>query len=145
MPAASSPALPRRWRPLGTRLAGWFFFGVLCLVSLAAWILLGDLRSRFEPASVVVVFLMYAATAVVVHALTRCRLDATEQGLVVVNGYRRREFDWAQAVSLTMPPGAPWAILDLADGTSVSVVALQATDGARARTALREVRALLER
>ena len=44
-----------------------------------------------------------------------------------------------------MPRGAPWASLDLADGTAASVMALQATDGERALTGVRQLRSLLER
>ncbi len=34
-----------------------------------------------------------------------------------------------------LPPGAPWATLDLADGTTISAMAFQGSDGARAQTA----------
>jgi hypothetical protein len=44
-----------------------------------------------------------------------------------------------------MPPGAPWVTLDLADGTAVPAMGIQASDGGRARLALRELRALIER
>jgi len=147
MPAASDPraTLPRTWRPLGTRLAGLFFFGVLVLVSAIAWLSLGDLRGRFSTASTVIVLLIYVAMGVVVHSLVRCRVEATERGLTVVNGYRTRQFTWPELVAVTMPEGAPWAVLDLADGTAVSVLAVQASDGERARDAVRSLRELIER
>lgn len=144
MPADSD--LPRRWRPLGTRFAAWFLYGALLLISGASWVLLGeDIRSRIHPASGVIVLILYAMGGAVVFALARCRVDATEQGLVVINGYRRRELAWAQVLGITMPVGAPWAVLDLADGTSVSVIAIQASDGPRARDAVHDIRALIDR
>ena len=52
------------------------------------------------------------------YALVRSRVVAETDRLVVVNGYRRREYDWAEVLAVHLPPGAPWAVLDLADGTS---------------------------
>lgn len=146
MPADSElPALPRRWRPLGTRLAGWFLYAALVFISVFAWWALGaEIRGRFNLGQVLTIYAMYAGTGAVVHALTRSRLDATERGLVVVNGYRRREFTWPEALGITMPQGAPWATLDLADGTSVPVMGIQASDGERAKRALREARSLID-
>jgi hypothetical protein len=65
--------------------------------------------------------------------------------LVVVNGYKRRELAWAEVVAVHLPPGAPWAVLDLADGTSLPAMGIQGSDGARAKRAVRELRALLAR
>jgi len=64
---------------------------------------------------------------------------------VVVNGYRRREYEWAEIVAVHLPPGAPWMTLDLSDGTTASALGIQGSDGARARTAVRQLRALLDR
>jgi len=77
---------------------------------------------------------------VLVHALTRSRVVAREERLIVVNGYRRREFEWAQVVAVNFPRGAPWPNLDLADGTNVPAMGIQASDGGRARTAARQLR-----
>jgi hypothetical protein len=82
---------------------------------------------------------------VLVHALIRSRVQATTERLVVVNGYKRREFAWEQVVAARMPPGAPWVTLDLADGTTVPAMGIQASDGGRARAALRDLRALIDR
>jgi hypothetical protein len=63
--------------------------------------------------------------------------------LVVVNGYVRHEFAWPQIVAARLPPGAPWVTLDLADGETASVLAIQGSDGDRARRAVRELKALV--
>ena len=42
-----------------------------------------------------------------------------------------------------LPPGAPWVTLDLADGETASVLAIQGSDGNRARIALRELKSLV--
>jgi hypothetical protein len=81
----------------------------------------------------------------VAYALMRSRVVAEDERLVVVNGYKRREFDWPEVLAVRLPPGAPWATLDLADGTTVPAMGIQGSDGQRARTAVRELRALLDR
>ena len=45
-------------------------------------------------------------------------------GLTVVNGYRKRHLEWAQVVSVQLPPGAPWPSLDLDDGTTISAMGI---------------------
>jgi hypothetical protein len=147
MPAVSEPPpLPHRWRPLGVRLAGWFFGTLLVVVCAAMWVGLGaELRARFNPAEVGTMLGLVVALLVGLHALMRCRLDASQDGLTVVNGYRSRRLDWAQVVSVHLPPGAPWAVLDLVDGTTVSAMGIQGSDGQRARAAVQELRALLDR
>ena len=61
----------------------------------------------------------------------------------MVNGYRRHDYEWAEVLAVHLPPGAPWAVLDLADGTSQSAMGIQGSDGARAQRAVRELRLLL--
>ena len=79
------------------------------------------------------------------HALTRSRIEAHQDRLVVVNGYRRREYAWAQVVAVHLPPGAPWVTLDLADGETVAAMGIQGSDGARAQQAARHLRQLVAR
>ena len=148
MPAASepdrAPSLPHTWRPLGVRMAG-IGLGVMLLVVCAfAWFGFDDeTRARFSPFQrgtlVFLGALFYAAG----YAMARSRVVAEEQKLVVVNGYRRREYEWAEVLAVHLPPGAPWAVLDLADGTSQAAMGIQGSDGSRARRAVGELRALL--
>lgn len=145
MPADSEEvALPRTWRPFGVRLAGAALGGGLLVICLFAWIGLPDeVRDEFtlfqRGTLVALGLLAFSAW----FALVRSRAVATDAGLTVVNGYKRREFEWAELVAVRLPPGAPWATLDLADGTTCAVMAIQGSDGARARRALLELRSLL--
>jgi hypothetical protein len=149
MPAASDGdvvALPHTWRPLGVRLAVIIFGGMLVLICAFAWFAFDpSVRARFtffQRSTLVFLGLLAGAVG---HALARSRLVADEVGLTVVNGYRRHVYDWAQVVAIRLPPGAPWASLDLADGTTMSVLAIQGSDGDRAHAAVRGVRALIDR
>jgi hypothetical protein len=146
MPAVSEPALPHTWRPLGVRLAVLFFGGLLAVVCVAGWIAVGaDVRAKvsfFQNATMV---LIAAVAVAVAWALVRCRVTATEAGLEVVNGYRTHRYEWAEVLAVHMPQGAPFPTLDLADGTSRSALGIQASDGDRARVAIRQLRMLLAR
>ena len=149
MPAASEAARPapsRRFRPLGVRLAGWFFGVLFVIVCAAMWIGLGaELRGKFAFRHELTLLGVGAALLVCLHALMRCRIDADETGLLVVNGYRSRHLDWSQVVAVHLPAGAPWATLDLVDGSTVSALGIQGSDGHRARQQVRELRELIER
>jgi hypothetical protein len=145
MPAVSEPTLPHTWRPLGVRLAMLFFGGLLLVVCVAAWFAIGpEVRARVDFFQRVTFLLVGALAAAVAWALVRCRVTATERGLLLVNGYRRRVYEWAEVVSVRMPRGAPFASLDLADGTSIQALGIQSADGDRARVAVGELRLLVE-
>jgi hypothetical protein len=146
MPAVSEPTLPHTWRPLGVRLAVLFFGGLLAVVCVAGWIAVGpEVRGRVTPYQQATMVLIAAGAAAVAWALVRCRVTADEHGLLVVNGYRTHRYEWAEVLAVHMPPGAPFPTFDLADGTSRFAAGIQASDGARARRAVLELRLLLAR
>ncbi|MBV9830547.1 MAG: PH domain-containing protein, partial [Marmoricola sp.] len=94
----------------------------------------------YQRATLVIIGLLLFITY---YGLERCKVVATDEGLKVVNGYRTRSFEWPQVLGVSLPRGAPWASLDLSTGTTVSVMAVQGSDGARARRAVRELRACI--
>ena len=150
MPAGSEVPdlvqLPHTWRPFGVRVAGVVFGAALLVVCAVAWFSFDDeTRARFTVFQrATLVFLGLIAFSAW-YALVRSRVVAHEDRLVVVNGYRRREYDWAEVVAVHLPPGAPWVTLDLSDGTTATALGIQGSDGARARTAVRQLRALVDR
>jgi hypothetical protein len=77
--------------------------------------------------------------------LMRCQVTASSSGLDVVNGYRHHTYAWPQVLAVHLPRGAPFAVLDLADGTSCQALAIQSADGDRATLAVRQLRLLLAR
>lgn len=146
MPADSDVPLPRTWRPLGVRLAGIFFSGALVLVTAMAWLGFDqEVRDRFTFMQKATVVLMWFLLVMVAYGLGRCRVVAHREGLTVVNFFRRRDYSWAQVIAVRMPRGAPWATLDVSDGTSVPVMAIQSADGPRATRAVRELRSVIDR
>ena len=142
---ASDPALPRTWRPFGARLMGTVLGVLLLVLVVAVWIAWGaDVRSRFTPGQRVTLALFGLGGFVCWFAIMRSRVTADEHGMTVVNGYRRRAFEWSQVLAINLRRGAPWAGMDLSDGTSVSMFAIQGSDGQRAVRAVRDLRQLVE-
>jgi hypothetical protein len=144
MPAVSEPALPRTWRPFGVRMAGLVFGTMLVVVCAVAWFSFdAETRAKFTPFQRGTILFLGLLFFSVGYAMARSRVVAERDRLVVVNGYRRHEYSWPEVLAVHLPPGAPWAVLDLADGTSQSAMGIQGSDGARARRAVRELRLLL--
>lgn len=142
---ADAPPLPWSYRPLGVRV----------MLSLLAALLLGvvgyvvialppGVREDFTPFQVVTLLVFLAVALLAMYALVRCRVRATDAGVEIVNGYRRRRLEWPQILKVSQRRGDPWAVLDTDAGTTVAVMAIQGSDGARARTAVRELAALVE-
>jgi hypothetical protein len=138
-------SLPHTWRPFGARIAVIFFGTMLVVICAFAWFGFDpEIRAKFtlfQRSTIVFIGLLYA---VVGYALARSRVVASESGVVVVNGYKRHDYEWAEVISIHLPPGAPWATIDLADGTTASLLAIQGSDGERAHAAVRALRSLID-
>jgi len=57
-----------------------------------------------------------------------------QDGLTVRNLMEERALEWAQVVTVRFGGGQPWVTLDLADGESLAVMAIQRADGPFAAT-----------
>jgi hypothetical protein len=140
-----APSLPHTWRPFGVRIAVWVLGGLLLAIVVFVWLAFdASTRAQFtllERITLVLIGLMLFAAY---YALVRSRVSATTEGLTVVNGYRKRTYEWSQVIQVSLRRGAPWGTLDLSDGTTISILGVQGSDGARARRAVREIRAAIE-
>jgi hypothetical protein len=137
------PVLPHTWRPLGPRIVGVVLGVGLLVVVGAAWLSFdAETRGKFTPFQIGTVLAIGGLGFACLHALTRSRAVAHREHLLVVNGYRKRAYAWEQIVGVHLPPGAPWVTLDLSDGSTVSVMGIQGSDGTRARAAAKQLRAL---
>lgn len=148
MPAGSEAPLvplPHTFRPYGVRIAVFVLGGLLYSVALAIWIAFPpEVRAKFtffQVSTIVALSLGFAAFG---WGLARSRVEAREDGLRVVNGYRVHDLEWTEVLRITLRPGSPWAVLDLSDGTTASVLGIQGSDGARAALQVRQLRALAE-
>ena len=132
-------ALPHTWRPLGVRLAGAFFGGAAGrglrgrLVRLRR----GDARKFTSFQRGTLVFLGAGRLRRRVYALVRSGVVATADRLVVVNGYKRRAYEWAEVVAVHLPPGRRGRSSTSPTAPPLSAMGIQGSDGARARRAVR--------
>jgi hypothetical protein len=145
MPADSELALPHTFRPIGVRLAIYVLGGALALAALVVWFAFPpEIRAEFTVFELLTILALALMFYVAGFALSRSRVVADESGLVVVNGFRSRTLAWNQVLAVTLRASTPWAMLDLSDGTTVSAMGIQASDGARAYRQVRQLRALVE-
>lgn len=68
-----------------------------------------------------------------------------DDGLTVRNLVVSRRLAWAEVVSVRFGQGRPWVQLDLADGDTLAVMAIQRADGARADAEARRLATLVAR
>jgi hypothetical protein len=86
-------------------------------------------------------FGVVVASVLVKQALVHA--TATAEGLHVVNLLRHRHLAWGEILAVTLRRGDPWVTLDLSDGDTIAVMGIQASDGAAAPAAARELAALV--
>jgi hypothetical protein len=147
MPAASEPplvALPHTFRPFGVRLAIVVMGVLLAALLLVMWFHFPqhtrDAFTTFQRITIVAIGLGVVACG---YALARCRVEAREDGLTVVNGYRSRRLEWSQVLAISLRTGSPWATLDLSDGTAIAAWGSQGSDGDYALRQARLLRAVV--
>jgi hypothetical protein len=142
----TEPSPPQTFRPLAARVTAVGVAGVLVVVAGGLWLgMPAAVRADFSTTQRVTLLLVLGAILVVLWGIARTRADAGARSLTLVNVYRTRRLDWAQVVAVSLGPGQPWATLDLDDGTTVSVMAIQAADGARAQRAAAHLAGLVAR
>ncbi len=89
------------------------------------------------------VLLVSAAIGWVLVRFARVRLMPAEHCLVVQNFLLSRTLDWAEVVNVRFGGGGPWVVLDLADGDTLAVMAVQRSDGAYAEAEARRLATLV--
>lgn len=74
----------------------------------------------------------------------RIRAVPTPNGLEVHNILSSRTLEWTQVVRVQFASGAPWVVLELDDTDTISVMAIQRSDGPRARAEASRMSALVQ-
>ena len=131
------------YRPTAARWVSYAAGACLVVMFVAvAWAIPEESRESVDWTQFVTLLLVLGASLGILHGIARSRVQADEAELVVTNGYRRRVFAWTQILAVDMPTGAPWATIDLDDGSTVGLLAVQSADGDRSRAVARQLRAL---
>lgn len=79
------------------------------------------------------VFAVAAAVFAVLWRFASVVAVPSQEGLRVRNLVEVRDLEWAEIVTVRFGGGAPWGVLDLSDGQSLNVMALQRSDGETAQ------------
>jgi hypothetical protein len=130
-------ALPVTFRPRNIRFVA-YGLAVLIMATMAALAVImpegWGLQDR--------VFLLLLGVAIGggLRFLARPRLELTEERVTVVNSIRTHVLVWPEIIDARMPVGEPWPSIDLADGSTLAVMAIQSSDGDLARANLDEFR-----
>lgn len=129
------------FRPIGARIIAYVAIGCFCLMfGVIAVALPAEVRDGISLAQRVTLLMFFAAVFAVLHGIGRTRMRTDDAGLHILNGYRHHDLEWAEVISIEFGRGAPWAVIDTADGGVVQLMAIQSADGSRARAALQRVR-----
>ena len=132
-----APTDERTWRAVRGRRAA-LIAALAFLVGAAA--LGASLPAPFKGGDKIAVALMGLPVAAVLLMLARPSVTASRQGVVVRNLVSTRRLSWAEVVSIRLGPDDSWASIDVADGTSLAVMALQTADRTHTADALSELR-----
>ncbi len=145
MPAGSDPEpLPVTFRPFGVRIAVLVLGVLLVAVCAVIWLAFPQhVRDQFTFLQRLTLIAFGLAAATGGYALARSRVEARAEGLVAVNGYRSHTYSWDQVAGVTLRAGGPWAILELADGSTASAMGIQGSDGARAVAQVKQLREIM--
>ncbi|WP_084499876.1 PH domain-containing protein [Brevibacterium album] len=135
-------------RPRQVRIVGFVLAPLVVLAFAAASVAFSLMdfpgwRAHVDPVWMTGIGVLIAAVLLRFAALcARARAD----GLFVRNLTHSRTYPWEQLVGLTYSAagGDPWARLDLVDGTTASVMAIQSADGPRAEAAAQRLRILID-
>jgi hypothetical protein len=87
--------------------------------------------------------LVGAAIGAMLWRFARLAAFPDDAGLVVRNLSADRRLAWAEIVHVRFGDGDPWVTLDLADGETIAVMAVQRADGPRARPEARRLATLV--
>jgi hypothetical protein len=142
--APTGATLPVTFRPLGVRLAVIALGVMLVAVCAAVWFAFPEsTRDKFTFLQRLTLLGFGLVAAVAGHAMARCRLDARADGLQVVNGYRTHRYSWGEVAGVSLRAGAPWAVLELSDGSTAAAMGIQGSDGNRAVGQVKRLRSIL--
>lgn len=115
-------------RPRAVRWAAYFTGTVVLAGMIGGAIVLTSFHTGGRLALVAIGLLIL----VFCHLEASVRVVARPRELEVRNLMRTRTVEWPEVLGISFPMGDPWAHLDLADGTTLSLHAIQRYDGRRA-------------
>jgi hypothetical protein len=135
----------KTFRPFGVRIAAVVLGALLLGVTAGIWLAFPqEVRDQFTTFQRLTVLAFGVAAAVAIFALARSRVETRPDGLLAVNGYSSHLYPWHDVTGVTLRAGGPWAILELADGSTAPAMGIQGSDGSRAVAQVKALRVILD-
>ncbi|RLV55442.1 PH domain-containing protein [Aeromicrobium phragmitis] len=128
-------ATRRSFRPVAVSLIMWLSTAILVVLMIVIGRALPE-DVVFTVSQAATLWAFVALVALLAYAVSRSRVHADDEGLTVVNGFRRRRLRWDEVGSIAMREGAPWPTLVTREDERVILFAIQGSDGAAAREAV---------
>lgn len=128
------------WRPKMGRIVAYGFAAVILLGALLMAVFLPPPFTLVDKVAMVVLGGLIAGA---LHLLGRCRVEADERGITVVNPLRVHRYEWPEVLGVTLTQSEPWAKIDFADGATVGAMGLQGSEKDRTVRQVRELAALI--
>ncbi|MEU4832744.1 PH domain-containing protein [Streptosporangium sp. NPDC023615] len=138
--SVSPPPLPVVWRPKNGRIAAYGFASVIVVGAVLMAVFLPDPFALADRIAMAALGFMIAG---VLHLLGRCRVEADERGITVVNPLRVRRYEWSQVLGVSLVDNEPWAKIDFTDGVTVGAMGMQGSEKERTARQVRELSALI--
>lgn len=129
----------RTFRPGGARIVA-YAVGVIMLVLTAVIAFALPDEIYFTTVETITLWIIIAAVLVLLHGVGRSYVRAGDDGVEVVNGYRKHLVRWDDVEGFAMNSGAPWPTMVTTDDERVMLFAIQGSDGSYAREAVAYLR-----
>jgi hypothetical protein len=132
----------RTFRPGGARMVA-YAVAVIMLVLTAAISFALPEDIYFTTPETITLWIIIIAVLALLHGIGRSFVRATDEGVEVLNGYRRHLVPWGDIEGFALNTGAPWPTLVTKDDERVMLFAIQSSDGRYARQAVDYLRGRL--
>lgn len=126
-------------RPRAVRLAAYFSAAVVMAGMIGGALLI----TSFQMGGRIGLLAIGVLVAVFCHLEASVKVTARPQEIEVRNLMRTRSLEWPEVLGISFPMGDPWAHLDLADGRTLPLHAIQRYDGDRAIAAAHTLQQLI--
>ncbi|RJL31335.1 PH domain-containing protein [Bailinhaonella thermotolerans] len=136
------PTLPVTWRPRRGRIVSYGFAVFVVAGSVVLALLLPASFHLPDRLGIIVFCLLVAG---LLHVLARSRVEASAEGVTVVNPTRTHRLAWAEIVDVRFVRGDSWPRFDLSDGDTLGALGIQSADGDLALQAVADLRALIRK
>jgi hypothetical protein len=123
-------------------MAGVMGLSIIAVFGVIWFRLSSDARDTFTLFQRLTLLAFFGAVLYLLYRMATVRVAAYEDCLRVRNVFRTYRYEWTDVKALRFRAGDPWLQLFDAEGNRLGVLAVQASEGARASTAANELAAV---